>query len=70
MPHPAVPRVFVEIKTMAPELQEETDLIGEPRIVVAFLPPYPVSGGLRESAQALPEQRGSLVSWEGLPLVA
>lgn len=64
MPHPALPRVFVEIKTMAPELQEETDLIGEPRIVVAFLPPAqspaqsPV--GLWKSAEALQSKEEAL----------
>lgn len=70
VPHPALPRVFVEIQTMAPQLQEETDLIEEPRIVVVFLLPYPASVGLRKSAELLQKQRGSLLSLKALALVA
>lgn len=56
--HPASPRVFVEIKTIAPLLQRETYLIGEPRIVVAFFsPPYSVLVGLRKSAKSSEAKR-------------
>lgn len=53
-----------------PSCRRKQTLSESPGLLWLFFRPTQSPVGLRKSAQALPKQRGSLVSWEGLTLAA